>query len=93
MPNTKSAQKAQRQQERRRRQNNRVKKQMKSAQKDFEVAVNDSEKGEEDVPVQQYQQKIDKAAKEKVLAENKAARMKQKMMKDLKQKKDFKDEE
>ena len=93
MPNTKSAQKAKRQQDRRRRENNRVKKDMKSAEKNFEIAVNDSEKSEEEVPVKQYQQKVDKAAKERIIHENKAGRLKRKMMKDLKQRKDFKDKE
>ncbi|PSO44159.1 MAG: 30S ribosomal protein S20 [Parcubacteria group bacterium SW_4_49_11] len=92
MPNTKSAHKAKRQQDRRRSENNRVKRQMKDAQKDFEVAVSDTEKEQEDVPVKQYQQKIDKAAKQRVIDENKAARMKNNMMKDLKQRKDFEDE-
>ncbi len=89
MPNTNAAKKAERQQKRRQSKNNRIKRQMQDARKDFEVAVTDNDKEQEDVPVQQYQETIDKAAKERIIHENKAARMKGKMMKDLKQKKDF----
>jgi len=81
MPNTKSAKKALRQNERRRKKNLNDKRVLKSAIKDYKKSLSLGKKEEALVKLSLVYKKLDKAAKNKLISKNKAGRLKSRMAK------------
>lgn len=83
MPNTPAAKKTLRQDKKKETENKNKKRQMREAIKDFEDAIEagNTEKAEKIFP--DVQKKIDKAAKNKLIHKNKAARLKSRLTKKL----------
>ncbi|OGZ02823.1 MAG: 30S ribosomal protein S20 [Candidatus Liptonbacteria bacterium RIFOXYC1_FULL_36_8] len=81
MPNTKSAKKALRQNERRRKKNLNDKGVLKSAIKDYKKSLSSGKKEEVLVKLSLVYKKLDKAAKNKLISKNKAGRLKSRMAK------------